>query len=270
IRISFLLLALTGIANAAAFDVFPNYFIVKMAKYDQTSASAPVLAGTGPYQLGAYVEGGTPTSITSGSVTSPSGSPGGNLTLSADGGVGDFSTGQNYSSLSALDSAFLSGTYNLSIQGTHGNYNANLLVSGTFAPGVATITNTNWVGQNLQISSTAALTLTWTLAGAVSTNVFFLQIHNQNTGNVQKEITLPGTATSYTLPSALAAGDYNFELDYVNVSGSNSTDITGATGYGGIMNSTQFNVTSVPEPSSVLLLVAGGSAVTACLRRRRV
>ena len=260
-----LALGVVSVSRASAPpDLSPNYFILKDRVYNQTSDSTPVIAVNNSYQMINYVEAAGANTILSGTLTPPvGGSP---IVLSAAGdGHGDFMGAPQFQSLAELDAAYVNGSYTMAGTGLyHGAFSASLSMSGTFTNQIPQITGGAWSFGNLQASNTAFLTLNWSLLAPGSANdEIFLRIEDNATHQVQVQTLLSGTATTYTLSTLLSSGSYNAMVGYLSVSDTNTAAIFSSTGYAGHFNETDVTVVSVPEPSSIALVLSTGLALFA-------
>jgi hypothetical protein len=255
-------LVLTAISISFAIspaDIAPNYFILKDRQFNQTDASAPVLATGNAYQFINYLEGASANTIVSGTLTPAVGGTGGGFSLSnINDGRGDFMGGPQYQTLAELDGAYVNGTYTTSGTGLNrGGFTASLSLSGTFT-NLPQITGGTWSFGNLMASNASLLTLNWSLLTPGSTSdAIFVRIEENITHQIQTQVILSGTATTYTLPALLATGSYNAMIGYISVSDTN-TSLNGSTGYAGHLTETDVTIASVPEPSSIALLLTAG------------
>ncbi len=240
-------------ANSVAIvsDVSPYYFLTKTAQYLQSSTAAPVLlTGTGlksPYLLQSTLDANNLMFLTSGSMTPPAGSAGGvvNYQLQTD-GSGDLGLSVPYASAGALGTAYLDGTYNITVTGSSGTNTPALSLTGSFSPNVPKLTNTSWTSGTLQISPLAS-TITWNaLPDATASDVIYLQVANKVTGRLAYTNVLSGTSTSITLPT-LSGGAYSVKLDYIKSSDADNSDIRSSVGYAGYDNRLEFTISELSE-----------------------
>lgn len=202
-----------------------GYFsLQKEILYDQSSASAPTLDPSQPYQFSSNLnDGNTGTVLTSSSLTPPAGSTGTVAYQTNNSNQLYFQA--SFGSLNALDTAFASGTYNFTIQtSTPNTYNAPLsLGTDNFPaiPQITSVTNATWSNGVLVVTDyTKAVTFTWNNPGA--TNNAYFQI-NDNGSNINSSST--PISTTYTITAGQLANNtaYQGSISLSNNSGTSNS-----------------------------------------------
>lgn len=207
------------------------YALNKEINYVQTSTATPTLDPHQPYQFSAGIDGGETTSsnlLTSSSLTTPT-----NQTFyfpsdtTTGGSSYELFFQDNFQSKAAMDSAFGSGSYNLTVvTTTTGQYSTQLVIGSDDYPAIPQITSTTnatWSGTNLVVTDvTQPVTLNWSGPG----NSVFFSIGN--TG-----ISVNNAGNSITIPAnTFSAGQYyqGTLLYNNNVPNSNSNPIPNTNG----------------------------------------
>ncbi len=208
----------------------------------------PVDDDASPYAFGISVEdsNGSSTLITSASFLPPGG---GSVSLSADGkGNFELEPEPSFATQTALDSAFPNGTYDFTIQTTSSpaTYSPSLILSGDF-PAAPMLSNTEWLALKLQIDPFADYMFSWNGAGS-----FAIAFEDED----NKVFTDYSQATSSAVPAGTLLPNQDY-LARINFGSGNGT-LDGSTQLNATYNSvTHFTIHTIPEPSSLLLLVGG-------------
>lgn len=227
-----------------------NYSICKEMNFVQSGASAPVPDPKEPYHFVSFVDSGSGSSwtfLSSSTLTLPSGSKGPFAYKSGSDGLrGRY----NFSTKAAMDAAFGSGTYDLTIYSTKpATYNAQLTLGSDNYPNVPQVTgvtNATWVGTRLVITDiTKDVTITWSNPlncvghfGVLGSSV------NAPYGTVMSSYTIPGGSLQ---DNSLYTG----EIELSNFTGSSSTAIPGAYAQAGYQVNNVFVIqTGIPTPPS--------------------
>jgi len=249
-KIQTILILLTSVLicrSALANDV-GNYSLFKSATYDQTSAAAPFLDPGQPYQVNSYLNGGsTDLLLTSSTLTTPTSSLF-EFTSNTIGGS-QLSFQEQFSTKSAMDAAFGSGTYDLSLLTTTPNHYNTQFVIGADAyptvPQITSVTNATWVGNKLVVTNLGqSVTLNWPsfTGGGIYININNTSISQQVTG------------TSFAIPpGTFTSGNYyqvqvQFTGNYV--AGSNPNPIPNSGGGGTGFQNTVYFIVQAGSPTA--------------------
>ncbi len=224
-------------------EVGPTYAAVKEIQSQQSDSNAPTLKGN-PYRFTALAQQTTLGSISSGTVSLPAGSAAPSPeTLISQGIV--FQLEQKYADLPTLNSQYADGTYQFQITGASSTtYHASLAITGGVYPSVTPqVTNAGWTDGALLVDP--AFTLTWTgFSGSTPSDKIAIYVQNAAKDQALFFLILPATATSQSFAtSPLPVNQIlNFGLAFIKVTATDTTDITGATGYGGYITDNSFAV----------------------------
>lgn len=226
------------------------YSIAKEMNFVQSGASTPVPDPKEPYHFVSYVDSGNDSSwtfLSSSTLTLPSGSTGPFAYKSGrDGLRGRY----NFSTKAAMDAAFGSGLYNLTVYSTKpATYNAQLTLAADNYPNVPQVigvTNATWVGTRLVITDiTKDVTVTW--SNPLSRVGHFAVLGssvNAPYGNVMSSYTIPGGSLQNN-------SLYTGEVELSNYNGGSSTVIPGAYAEAGYQVNNVFVIqTGTPTPPS--------------------
>ena len=225
------------------------YALDKGANYVQTAATAPYLDPKNPYQITAGVISGTTGSLllSSSLLTTPTE---GAFYFTADVTSApqtyELQFQQNFFSKSAMDTAFGSGTYSLSLLTTLPNQYFTQLVIGSDAyppiPQITSMTNATWSGGKILITDPSqAVTLTWSGNANDFININNTAIGESVSGN---SITIQG--------GTFTSGQYyDGQLQASNfVSGSNPDPLIGQSGSVAYQTQTGFMIQAGSPTSS--------------------
>jgi hypothetical protein len=264
-------------AGHASTDIGADYGLFVGSGYIQDDNTGP--SNNNSYRANVIIEQAAGGALTGGVVTVPfGGAVSGPQSLSAaDDGTGDYIyQSSKYTSFSALQSAYATGSYSLSITGANdgGNpYSATLdlaatnLAGGTLPGEVPDIANTSWSGGDLLMDPTVSNTLDWssfTDASSESSDQILFEIQNKNADTTQVFTLLPGTTTSGIIAADLLQAGQFYTVNIVFISATaaaDTTDIPGSDGLVGYDNSTKFTIEAIPEPSFAALAWLGLAAV---------
>jgi hypothetical protein len=177
--------------------------------------------------------------------------------LQNDGEINDgtYAFRQNFADQPTLESNYLDGTYGLQITGASAaTYNASLSLTGDVYPSLTPIiTNTNWIAGSLVVDPIASFTINWgAFTGGTASDRIGVGIGKigDNTATYQ---VLPSTATSVTFPANLFQPDqsYRIHIVFLKVATTDTTDISGSTGFGGYARETKFTIQTTGSNSGV-------------------
>lgn len=279
-------LAGTSISAVHAATDFTFAAIGKQAKYDQFGSTSPTLSSN-PYRFGVIIAGFTPTSggaYTIGSSTL-TGASAGSYTLSAptsstiqsegNGILGISYNSTKYSTLSSFDAAFPNVNYTLRVN-TADNVNPSFtfsLSSDSDYPGAPNVTN---LASLQSVNANSLTTIDWTgfTNGSISDFISF-GIANQAGQTVYQSPfvgqsgALDGTTTSDTIAAGiLQPGQvYDANITFVHIVGTDSTTYSGAEAAAFYSSSTNFTITTTPEPAAYASLLLGAVAIGLLPRR---
>jgi hypothetical protein len=245
IAASLLLLSVRGLH--ADGEVGPTFAMVKEIQSQQSDSNPPTLKSN-PYRFTAQAQQTTIGSISSGTVSLPAGSGAPSPeTLTSLGIV--FQLEQKYADLTSLNSQFADGAYQLQITGASSTtYHASLAITGGVYPSVTPqVTNSGWTTGALLVDP--AFTLTWTgFSGSTPSDKIAIYVQNDAKDQTLFFLILPATATSQSFATlSLPVNQiYNFSIAFIKVTATDTTDITGATGYGGYITANSF-VVATPQ-----------------------
>jgi hypothetical protein len=233
-------------------EVGPNYLVFKEIKSNQSDAGTIVLAAN-PYRIEAFVQATSNGSITAGTMSLPAGSsapsPQALALQNNPQNDGTFGFQQNFTDLITLNSNYADGTYGLQITGASSTiYNASLSLTGAVYPSLTpTITNTSWSAGYLVVDPTASFTLTWgAFTGSTASDRIGVAVGRVQDSTVSFQV-LPASATSETFPASYfqPGQGYAVHVVFVKVATTDTTDISGSTGFAGYGTETKFNIQPV-------------------------
>ena len=247
----------------AVSEVGANYGVVKEVKSNQIGVGT-FTSATNPNRIAVFSQATSNGSVTGGTVSLPAGSSATSpktLTAAND-GTGFFTFQDKLADQATLDSNYANGTYGLQITGASSTiYSANLSLTGGVYPSVTpTVTNTNWVSGNLVVDPSASFTLNWNgFTGNTASDKIVLTLTNTVTNQSAFFQFLAGSATSQTFGAGFFQPNvlYQANLMFVKVASTDTTSIAGSTGIAGYVTSNGFNIQTVPEPSTWMLLGTG-------------
>jgi hypothetical protein len=209
-------------------------YVFKSAKYDQTGATTVQTAAEKPFRFDAAVIGTSSTSLSAARVSVPGG---GTVALIRDGPALDLKNAPNtaFASSSALNVAWPSGTYNLTIEGVNdGTKTVPLNLPSSDFPNAPRLTN---LAPGAAFDATQPLVLQWeAFAGGTANDFIVVEVRDDSTDQDVFMSPLPGspgalsgTATQLTLPAnTLQTGrGYELSLIFAKVVGSNTTAYPG-------------------------------------------
>jgi len=179
------------------------------------------------------------------------------LSLQNDGTINDgtYAFRDAFADQPALNSNYADGTYVLQLTGaSSATYNASLSVTGEVYPSLTpTITNTNWIAGSLAVDATASFTINWgDFTGSTASDRIGIGI-----GRIQDQTAtfqvLSSTATSFTFPANFFQPDssYIITIVFLKVTATDTTDISGSTGFAGYGRSTRFTIQTTGSNSGV-------------------
>ena len=245
-----------SVASSPEIDV-SNFVIQKQITYDQSSAAAPALDSNKPYMFSSYVQAGSMGQpLSSSTLTPPPGSTGAGIYQPGSYGM---RLQQNFTSKTAMDAAFTTGTYFLKIQtSTPNTYNTQLTFGSDNYPAIPQITgitNATWSGGALKVTNYAQpVTITWSNPGGASSH---FQIDNTN---INSGGDLP--STSFTIPGNSLQNDsvYRGSVQLNNGGvGTSIPGLPGVTGNSSYQSLVQFVIltgtASAAKPDSMYLLI---------------
>ena len=214
-----------------------TYVHAKIQNFEQNSSAAPVASATIPFQFGSLVGMGT-ANISSGTLTfSGTSSPRSYTLLSG----GDISILDTFLTSTALNAAYGSGNYMLSVVTDAGTFSKTLFFFPFGFPPTAMITApaASWQGGALQIDAAADYTFTWntfTGGGALDGIELIIREAGITVGP------LPATQTSYLLPAGtLQPGTtYNCDIAFLRGTGTTAADANFGQGFGAMVKDTSF------------------------------
>jgi hypothetical protein len=236
----------------AAGEVGADYVVFKNIKSNQTGPGAGSIALADlPYRINALVQAASNGSITGGTLSLPAGSSASSpqtLALQDEGDINDgtYAFRQNFADQPTLDSNYADGTYALQLTGASSvTYNASLSVTGEVYPSqTPTITNTNWIDGNLVVDPTASFTITWSsFAGSTASDMIGVGVGKIGDDTATFHV-LPSSATSETFPASYFQADdtYRIHIIFLKVTATDTTDISGSTGFGGYARETKLTI----------------------------
>lgn len=253
------------------------YGIIKTAQYYQSSAATPVLNSPTAYGFEAFVSGSNLSSLSPApTFTSPasSGTAGGTLALNN----GNFDYDGHFASKTAMDTAFLDGTYLMNVDGSS---SLQIAFRSDFYPTdipqlLSTTNGATWNGSNQLVVNTAVGdTLNFNNFSAyASGGKIEVDIDGSSVATSMK-FTPSGAndaaITSYALaPGSLAPGTHEIDFVFDALSGTDNT--SGPSGSYGVPvfgNDTSFTILAIPEPANDALGFALGALLVALIWRRR-
>jgi hypothetical protein len=267
LRLSFIAIftcALVSIGDKTAAQEVSIYGMFKSVKSSQTDVGT-FSTVTNPNRFTAFVVPTSNGSVTAASVTLPSGSAATSpqALSNANDGTGNFTFQNKFADQATLDSNYADGTYHMQITGASSTvYTANNLVltGGVYPSTTPTITNTNWSNGSLQVDPSASFTLNWgAFSGAAGTDRIVLTLQNTTTGQSAFFQFLPSSATSQTFGANFFQPNQTYQgsLDFLKVTSFDTADISEAVGIAAYARETGFNIQTVPEPSTVAMILLG-------------
>ncbi len=258
-----------GFASSVFSQAITEYFVAKVYDLNQISGagSTPEAA---PYGFFAEVFGtglsGTYTVVSpGGTVSNPQ-----NLTIAGD--LAEYDDAFAYADMTALNTAYNSGTYTMNINTAGGLLSPTLDLIGDAFPNAFSITNGMWVGGNLLFDPNQDLTITFDAFSGFTTGSRIMIEVEDGGGYTDDSST---AITSFLIPAGsinLVTGQTSYaEILFSQGVDTDNSTIAGASGvafYGTIVG---FTLQAVPEPSTYAVIM-GALAMGAVIwsRRRRV
>ena len=275
-------LVLLGLCSAGMAQTVSTVLVEKYQTFTQTDATTTASTGWGG-DIRVEGNGGTTdnlSGLTAPTYTTPVGSGVASGTLTYDSNADRWSVGNTYGSQSALDTAFASGAYTVTVNSA----TVSLTLSGdtypTNAP-AATVSQGSWSGGVLSIDPTQALTITTNQllfggsGGHISIN---LSGDLQNFTGGYDAFASTGATGSLDVAAAtfISGQSYTVKLQFSSLSSQDSTDNPNGAGANSTnaavyTDTTTFTIMAIPEPSTYALLM-GGAALSGVLfvRNRRL
>jgi hypothetical protein len=239
-----------SLALAVGGEVGPNYVVFKNVRSIQTAPGTFSL-GNNPYRLSALVQAASNLSITGGTLDLPGGSSASSpkaLVLQNDGVINDgtYAFQQTFADQATLDSNYADGTYGVHVTGASAaTYNASLSLTGDVYPSsTPNITNTNWISGNLVVDPAASFTVTWgAFTGGTASDRIGVGVGRIQDATATFQV-LPSTATSVTFPAGFFQSDdsYRIHIVFLKVTATDTTDISGSTGFAGYGKATRVTI----------------------------
>ncbi len=232
----------TDIVLATFAEDAAAYNIGKQQVFNQNSSGAPTLAGSNPFRFVANVAANASNSVTSAQVQAPP--PGGIDSLVPDPTGTLLSFVQRFASESALDAAFVAGTYTLQLSAVHdGTRSLQMTMpadSFPVAPRVA-----NWAAAQ-NVSAAAGFNLIWDPFSGSSAPDFVVLNAFDNLGNVVASLGLPNTATNFDFAAGTfqSSRTYQVQLQFRHVTSEDITNYPGVTGSVRFISSTTINLST--------------------------
>ena len=234
----------------AAGEVGPNYVLFKNVRSVQTGVGA-ISLGNNPYRIDVLVEATSNGSVVGGTVSLSAGSSATSpqtLVLQNDGVINDgtYAFQETFADQPSLNSNYADGTYVLQINGASSAiYNASLGITGGVYPSLTpSISNTNWSNGSLTVDPSGSFTINWgNFTGSTASDGVGVSV-----GRIQDDTSsfqvLPSTSTSYTFPANFFEPDqsYRVHIVFLKVSATDTTDISGSTGFAGYGRDTRVTV----------------------------
>jgi hypothetical protein len=257
------------LARATINEVGPNYVVFKDVRSIQTGPST-FAPGNNPNRFDVLVQATSNGSITGGTVSLAAGSSAANpqtLVLQNDSVINDgtYAFQDKFADQPTLDSNYANGTYGVHITGASAaTYNATLSLTGDVYPSLTpTITNTNWIAGNLVVDPTASFTVTWApFSGSTASDRIGVGIGRIQDSTATFQV-LPASATSVTFPASYFQSDdsYRIQIVFVKTTATNTTDISGSTGYAGYARETRITIQTTGTNTGVVANVSTRSFV---------
>lgn len=211
--------AYAGVPGYAAYDTGTTFGMVTLAEdvsaynltkqqlFEQTSAGAPTLATNNPYGFLAQVFPTVSNAVSYATVQPPG--FGADL-LSPDPTGSELFLSQNFSTQSALDTAFPSGTWLIDINTVHDGYRAFALnLAADLFPAAPQVTD--WAAAQ-SVNPAAGFTLSWApFTGASGSDDIRVQAVD-SLGNVVSSVRLPYTATNSVFPAATFQSGQSYQV----------------------------------------------------------
>lgn len=235
--------------NAAASPTPPDvtmYLVGKIMSFAQTNSSALLPLADMPVMSDLEVNESSSGTVVSASVQLPSGD---NRTLVYESWNNIFQTNELFSSTSAMNTVYPTGTYTFTIVGAHdGTNTCPINLTGDAYPNTPRVSN--WTAAQT-IVPTNDFTLTWdSFVGGTTNDYIGLQIEKNGGGTVfatpgaGQPGSLNGTSTSVAIPAyTLGSGtNYNARLTFAKMVALNTSNYSGAVGVAAYVMQTEFIV----------------------------
>lgn len=220
--------------------------VVKGQALSQTGPGAPVLQGSSPFLYNTFVDFST---LGTGTDVTVQRLPGGPV-IPLVGESDSFNHEASFATRAALDAAFPSGSYRVTVHSRDGTADATLALGGDTYPNDPHCSNFNAAQA---VNPAASFTLTWdAFTGGSATDFILVEVettgqndHNTifHTGKNPGDLgALNGTATSVAIPTGtLAPGTtYTARLLFAKLAASSPIGFPGATGIAGYFKQTEF------------------------------
>jgi hypothetical protein len=235
------------------------YNIGKQQVFNQTNSGAPVLAGSNPFRFIANVFAAASNSVTAAQVQLPA--PGGIDPLALDPTGTVLSFGQHFPTQTALDAAYVAGTYTLQLNAVHdGNRSLQMTMPAYTFPSAPHINN--WAASQ-NVNPAADFNLTWDpFSGASGLDLIVLNAFD-SLGNVLDSVGLAYTATNFDfVAGTFQSGQaYQVQLQFRHVTSQDITNYPGVTGLVRFVSSTTANLTTTALATAPSLAVVTTNGV---------
>jgi uncharacterized repeat protein (TIGR03803 family) len=218
------------------------YQIQKSLNYVESSAAAPTLAPEGAYQFSCNVDSGSSGLILSSStLIPPSPSTG---TVAFQSSLSQLNFDQSFASKAAMDAAFATGSYQLTVQTSTPTTYAGTLVLGAdnyppTVPQITGLTNATWSGGNIVVTNPALpVNITFVAFNSAIGNIYF----EVDGTSINLGFPANGSTTTATIPANSLSNNtlYHAAIGFQNTAGSTAIGgLSGAINYSCRM---QFNV----------------------------
>jgi len=257
-------IVILSFAPAAFAGDIAVYGLVKEQRLVQTNNAAPVPDAASPFSFQCFVDSTGPDLITSASVSLPSSAM---RTLTAD-GEDSFAFLESFPSASALNSAYGTGTYTLTIDSENDFNAAQLSLPSAAFPNAPQITNYTAAQA---INPINAFTLAWLpFSGGTGADFIEFTIRDSaensvfRSGELGSNGHLNGTNTSMLIPpGSLFPGEtYQLDLMFAKIVTRDTSSIPNATGVVGFLSRTSIGIKTtgeVPKVSLQVISIAAGS-----------
>jgi Ca2+-binding RTX toxin-like protein len=227
--------------------------IIKSAIYNQTIRGAPVLLGSDTYHFEAIVAEAAVSSVFSASVqeTSPAAGESASLMeLPLGSPTPEYDLVYQSANKNSVDFLYPDGDYSLSLKGINDGSKTLSLDLGTTDDYPTAPPNVTNFSALQDVDSTQAATISWAPFPGGTTSDFIAVSITDSQGNPILQYTpgtanqLDGTATSITIPAGtLAAGTtYSAQIQFLQVTGTDTTDYPGVTAFAAYADTTTFNI----------------------------
>ena len=214
-----------------------GFILGKIQNFQQTSSAPPITDSMQPFQFGSLITMGTATINSAMATFSGTASPRSYTPV----GNGDFSILDTFTTQAQLDSAYGTGTYNLSIDTSAGTFSRSIFLFPFSYPTMPmlTVPAGNWQSGMVVIDSAADYMFTWNnFSNAQPADMIELIVGTSTYGP------FPASQTSFTLTADMLQPGmiYSCDIAFIRIAGASGGDPNIGPGYAVLVKNTEFTL----------------------------